>query len=529
LSDTDTAFVLVRQTATPPPSPSPSPTPIPPPTSNLPPVANAGHPGPDMLVDGGSPVTLDGSASHDPDGDQLTFSWLQTAGPTVVLNGANTARATFTAPSNLPNDTMLLFKLTVTDTSGLSDSAVQKVAIKSDVLPPPGPQPKAEDKGITIAQNTPVDIILTGNDTRTGDSTGNTLTFFVVDNPQHGILTPGSSPNQIRYIPDNNYSGSDGFTYIARDKDGASSNKAVVSIIISTSLFNKGIIHGAMVDYTGSENVSTQLINQFNNLAGKKLGIVYFSDNWFNGIHFPLDRAISIRNTGAIPFIRMQNWKTESDRLSDIYVTNADIAAGKVDSALTAYAQAAKNFGSPLMIEYGVEINGNWFPWSQEGPAAFVSAYKHIINIFRNVGATNVKFALHLDTTDNANGKNWYPGDNYIDWVGTSCYGAPGGLAHGCIKSLEAGAYDRLAAITSTKPLGIFEWGIGDPSDTINTLTTIPKEYPRIKLVQVWNEPVVPGHPEDNVPDGRINVTPQNLQAYRQGIANQVYVSTYHD
>ena len=69
----------------------------------------------DQIVNESSLVTLDGSASHDPDGDKLTYAWTQTGGNPVVLNNANTAKVTFTAPSNLASDTVIFFKLTVTD------------------------------------------------------------------------------------------------------------------------------------------------------------------------------------------------------------------------------------------------------------------------------------------------------------------------------------------------------------------------------------------------------------------------------
>jgi hypothetical protein len=64
--------------------------------TNAAPSANAG---PDKSVDEVSLVTLNGSG-NDPDaGQSLTFQWTQTGGPAVTLNGANTATATFTAPS----------------------------------------------------------------------------------------------------------------------------------------------------------------------------------------------------------------------------------------------------------------------------------------------------------------------------------------------------------------------------------------------------------------------------------------------
>lgn len=64
------------------------------PNENAPPVAVAGA---EQQVQPGAQVTLDGSASHDPEGAPLTFAWRQTAGPTVTMQGANTAKPVFTA------------------------------------------------------------------------------------------------------------------------------------------------------------------------------------------------------------------------------------------------------------------------------------------------------------------------------------------------------------------------------------------------------------------------------------------------
>ena len=62
---------------------------------NQAPVADAGD---DQTVQEGSPVTLHGGESFDPDGDPLTHEWVQTAGPEVSLSDPAAAEPTFTAP-----------------------------------------------------------------------------------------------------------------------------------------------------------------------------------------------------------------------------------------------------------------------------------------------------------------------------------------------------------------------------------------------------------------------------------------------
>jgi hypothetical protein len=88
--------------------------------------------GPNQLVFETASVTLDGSASSDPDGDPLTFQWQQTSGPPVALSDASAVRPTFTAPAVSPlSQQTLTFVLNVTDVhGGFSRSSTTEVLVQ---------------------------------------------------------------------------------------------------------------------------------------------------------------------------------------------------------------------------------------------------------------------------------------------------------------------------------------------------------------------------------------------------------------
>jgi hypothetical protein len=127
--------------------------------NNLGPTADAG---PNLKVPSGAMVTLDGSASSDPNGDDLTYYWVQTGGTPISFN-PNLSITTFTAPWG---NNQLTFALTVTDTGGLSDSDSTKVTV--------GPVPTAnagQDQQVVPA----VTVTLDGS--ASSDPDGNPLTY----------------------------------------------------------------------------------------------------------------------------------------------------------------------------------------------------------------------------------------------------------------------------------------------------------------------------------------------------------------
>ena len=88
--------------------------------------------------------------------------------------------------------------------------------------------PIAEDQVVSTDENTPVEIVLFAS-----DIDGDPLTFNVLSQPPHGVLT-GNAPN-LTYTPDFGYSGLDNFTF--KVFDGINdSNIATVTVTVEPSM-----------------------------------------------------------------------------------------------------------------------------------------------------------------------------------------------------------------------------------------------------------------------------------------------------
>ncbi|MBS1565668.1 MAG: T9SS type A sorting domain-containing protein, partial [Bacteroidetes bacterium] len=180
--------------------------------SNKPPVANAGA---DQLLASPAPVTLDGSASYDPDGSIVQYSWTQTAGPAATLTNANSPILSVTG---LANGNTYTFFLTVTDNQG----AIGRAQVNVTVGPPPNQAPVA-DAGADIVIPVPAPVTLDGSASH--DPDGSIVSWHWVQ--KLGAVAAISDPNIAKPVITGLSAGLYQFELTVTDNSGATAVSTV--------------------------------------------------------------------------------------------------------------------------------------------------------------------------------------------------------------------------------------------------------------------------------------------------------------
>lgn len=317
----------------------------------------------------------------------------------------------------------------------------------------------------------------------------------------------------------------------------------------------EGIYHTAFSTmYSSSNNVSKDEVPYFENLAGKKIVWLNFSNDWFNGIRFPESSVRNIWLSGAIPSIRIMPWSTYAKR--DNTYSLKKILNGEFEEKLRNWANDLKKTEIPVMIDFVPEANGDWFPWSginygggkksgygdkelYDGPEMCRDVYRYLIELFREEEVNNVTWVFHAAAIsapmeDWNNITNYYPGDDYIDWIGVSAYGPQRwGESYQRFVDIAQLSYNELSALTPNKPIAILEFGVADYLPNVNkalwiqsALYTVQQpEFSRIKAVGWWHSTWING--DGTMSAIQIDSSPESLRFYKEAIAQPVFVGDY--
>ncbi len=95
---------------------------------------------------------------------------------------------------------------------------------------------------------------------------------------------------------------------------------------------------------------------------------------------------------------------------------------GVYDSVIKQYCDWVKTIDRPVYLRLGYEFDG---PHNLLEPEEYIKAYKYIVDFMRSEGVDNVAYVWHSYASDpykNYALSDWYPGDDYVDWVGISIF-----------------------------------------------------------------------------------------------------------
>ncbi len=168
--------------------------------------------------------------------------------------------------------------------------------------------------------------------------------------------------------------------------------------------------------------------------AAKKLpSMVEFFQGWDRD--FAPEQVAETWRRGALPLISWEPRPTvqpigpDSDNTTEPGFTLASIIDGTHDEYIDRYATAVRDLGLPVAIRFAHEMNGNWFPWSEERngnrKGEFVQAWRHVHDRFTAVGATNAIWVWSpnvITARPSVRLAPLYPGDEYVDWMGMVGY-----------------------------------------------------------------------------------------------------------
>lgn len=246
------------------------------------------------------------------------------------------------------------------------------------------------------------------------------------------------------------------------------------------------------------------------------------------GDPFPAEAINRAYDDGRVLMVTLQPFTADLN-----WIAIPEIIEGKHDDEIRKWAEGFKQIGEPIFVRPLNEMNGDWDPWCAwfygKDTELYILAWRHIVEIFRELGATNVYFVWnpHDRSYPNFlwnNSHLYYPGDEYVDWVGLTGYNNgtshPGDVWREFDEIYEALYLDYLQRY-SDKPFMITEFSCnevgGDKAKWIEKgMASLAKNYGNIKIATWFDS-------QDNLWLYQLDSSPEAWSAFRQGLKDNAY------
>ena len=243
----------------------------------------------------------------------------------------------------------------------------------------------------------------------------------------------------------------------------------------------------------------------FARVAGKRPNLVGYYSGW--AAPFAASFAQQTRAHGAIPYVQIDP--------TDASVSA--IARGTYDIYLRQYADSVRDFGHAVVIGFGHEMNSPRYSWGygHVQPSTFVTAWRHIVTLFRGEGADNVTWLWTVNQDGRGTGPvaAWWPGANYVTWVGIDGYYFRPADTFASVFGLTIAQ----VRVFTDKPILLSETAVGPAAGQFAKIGNLFDGMRRYKtLGLVWFD--IPQHEGIFHQDWRIEGRPAAEAAFRRGI-----------
>ena len=163
------------------------------------------------------------------------------------------------------------------------------------------------------------------------------------------------------------------------------------------------------------------------------------------------------------------------------------VTLGRYDALIRDRARRVKAFGHPMLLRFRWEMDRPGLAASVWSPEDYVAAWRHVRDLFRAEGATNVSWVWCPTADGFAAGRApaYYPGDDEVDWICVDVYA--GSRLTGLGDLLRP--FLRWASGHPAKPLMVGEFGVarawGAPSRAawLRNAALVFKANPQIRAV----------------------------------------------
>lgn len=91
---------------------------------------------------------------------------------------------------------------------------------------------------------------------------------------------------------------------------------------------------------------------------------------------------------------------------------------------LVTWAKEAATYDMPIFLRFCGEMNGDWVPWHGD-PALYIEKFRLVHNVMETYAPNVAMVWCPNDVPIELNGfeiNSYYPGDDYVDWVGVNFY-----------------------------------------------------------------------------------------------------------